>query len=207
MFIDHSHTVNGRYMAKEKVLVSADDGIDNPSDAIIPAGTSLYRAGHSAIKGDPLRPLAAIESPWWSMYYDFNAAVWASGEDFGHLPDAARRAFAIHPAWGSDCTRFASIVTKYDLSVWYGIGKSVWGEDPATGRKTRWNASQDILQIYIPGFREHARQWSEQRHVYRVGESVSNGEGCQAVVPMAMRYARTMPVVQVQGGIKYHDLR
>lgn len=207
MGIDHSYTVNGRLMTDAKVLIDVEGGIEKASDAIIPAMTSLYRAGHAFRNGAPQKPESAFNSPWWSMYYDFNAVTWQQAGSPQGLPDAARAAFAIHPEWGTDCSQFASIVTRVDLSVWYGIGKSVWGVDPATHRRTRWNASQEILQIYIPGFKDNAAHWSEARTVYRVGNSFSNGAGCQAVVPGSLRTDSRSAVVQMQGDLTWRDLR
>lgn len=151
-------------MMSEDAKYEVTNGIDNPSDAIIPYGGTLYRTSHvrrynkATDTYDLNGPDAAYESGWWSMSDDFLGATWFSG-----LPNysaAARAAYAIHPAWRSDCTNFTSILPQCDLSVWYGIGKAIEAIDPATGKSLRMDASPNVLQIYIPGFKENHKKWA-----------------------------------------------
>jgi hypothetical protein len=50
-------------------------------------------------------------------------------------------------------------VPQQDLSVRYRIGKAIDDIDPATRMSVKTDASQDILQIYIPGFKENHKKW------------------------------------------------
>lgn len=170
--IDH-RTANGGLMMTEPVRLAVISGIDNPSDSIIPYGSTLYRTSHARrfnrTTGDyeDNGPEAGFQSGWWSMSDDFLGATWFSG--LADYSAAARSAFAIHPAWRSDCSNFTSIVPQCDLSVWYGIGKTIDLPDPDTGKNLQMPASQNLLQIYIPGFAENYKTWA--RH----GKTVSFG--------------------------------
>lgn len=166
-------TANGGLMMADQVRRDVLSGIDNPSDSIIPYGATLYRTSHARRYNkktgayDPNTSDAAFESGWWSMSDDFLGATWFSGKS--SYSTAARQAFAIHPAWRSDCSNVTSIVPQCDLSVWYGIGKAIEDIDPATGMSVRMEASQNILQIYIPGFKENHPKWA------RFGKTVPFG--------------------------------
>jgi hypothetical protein len=170
--IDH-RTANGGLMMTEQVKRDVISGIDNPSDAVIPYGATLYRTSHarrynkSTGAYDANGPDAGYESGWWSMSDDFLGATWFSG--LSSYSNAARQAFAIHPAWRSDCSNVSSISPQCDLSAWYGIGKAIEDIDPATGKTVRMEASQNILQIYIPGFRDNHQKWA------RFGKTVPFG--------------------------------
>lgn len=201
MPIDHTWTANGKFMTDGKVLEEVESGIHNASDAILPAETCLYRAGHrfrlNKATGTkvPNAPDAVFDSPWWSTYYDFNKVTWASGD--ADQAKAARNAFAIHPGWGGDCTLFASIVLTTDLSVWYGIGKAVTAAELVTDQLSVYFPSEDILQIYIPGLKHHAKAWTTQRSVFNVGGSFSNGRGFQGHLPLAVSTDSSNPPVQM----------
>lgn len=170
--IDH-RTANGSLMMSEAVCNEVTSGIDNPSDAIIPYGATLYRTSHARRFNegtggyDDNGPDAGFQSCWWSMSDDFLGATWFSG--LSNYSAAARGAFAIHPAWRSDCSNFTSIAPQCDLSVWYGIGKAIAKIDPATGKPLTMEASQNILQIYIPGFKDNYQKWA------RFGKTVPFG--------------------------------
>lgn len=202
MSIDHSWTANGALMKDAETLRAVHSGILDPSDAIIPAETSLYRAGHRfrynpiTKQFSPNAPDAVYGSPWWSTYDDFNKVTWASQME--NQAEAARDAFAIHAGWGGDCTLFASIITTTDLSVWYGLGRSVTERDLGSPQLSVAFASQDILQIYIPGFRESALKWSTWRRVYSVGEAYGNGRGFQGHLPQAIRAIGASPSNQMR---------
>lgn len=189
--IDHAYTANGRLMLDPKVKEAVTSGISEPSDAIITAETSLYRAAHGFFT-DPksgavskARPGQAFESPWWSTYYDFNQVAWAT--DAPDLSQAARDAFAIHRGWGGDCSLYASIVTRCDLSVWYGIGRNVEWKDLGSPQVSIAFASQEILQIYIPGFRDNALKWSTFHKVMPFERNLTNGRGFQGMMPHGIR--------------------
>lgn len=193
--LDHT-TANGKLMLDPTVNSAVTRGIDNPSDAIIPAETSLYRAAHSFLT-DPktgavtkTRPDQAFLSPWWSTYYDFNQVAWAT--DAPDLSEAARSAFAIHRGWGGDCALYASITTTTDLSVWYGLGKNVPEKDLGSPQMSIAFASQDILQIYIPGLWVEANMklWTIQRRVMAFERTLTNGRGFQGNLPAALRPAQ-----------------
>ncbi|KPF77875.1 hypothetical protein IP88_05335 [alpha proteobacterium AAP81b] len=188
--IDHS-TANGALMLTPAVIAEVTAGIDNPSDARITAETSLYRVAHkqrydrasaSFVANDAE---AGLRSPWWTTNYFFNAAVWAN--DDPDMPGAARQAFAIHPAWRSDCSNYASIYTRCDLSVWYGLGKTVTDVDPATGATLAMPGSAEVLQIYIPGFRENFARWGQFARVIAFESSLGNGRGFQGNPPAGLR--------------------
>lgn len=178
-------------MLDPRVIDEVDANIENPSEALIPAGTSLYRAAHRFLYDRKTRTWrktsrnACYESPWWSTYYDFNQAVWASSIDSQRV--AARSAYAIHTGWGGDCRLYASIETTTDLSVWYGIGKAVVAADLKSGQMSYAFPSEDVLQIYIPGFRENALKWSVHRQVRPFGSGYSNGRGYQGALPAALQ--------------------
>jgi hypothetical protein len=78
------------------------------------------------------------------------------------MSKAARLSFAIHPAWRTDCNNFTSVVPQCDLSVWYGLGRTIEAVDPNSGHRLRMPASTDVLQIYIPGFKQHGRHWASR---------------------------------------------
>ncbi|MFC3174869.1 hypothetical protein ACFOD9_11475 [Novosphingobium bradum] len=201
MPIDHTHTANGKWMTDSQVLAEVESGIHNASDAILPAETCLYRAGHrfrldkATGQTVPNTPEAVYESPWWSTYYDFNKVTWARGGD--DQAGAARSAYAIHPGWGGDCTLFASIVLTCDLSVWYGIGKAVTEAELGSRQMSVWFPDEDILQIYIPGLHRtgnaaqagNAKLWTTQRSVFNVGGAFSNGTGYQGALPLPLTTA------------------
>jgi hypothetical protein len=164
-------TANSALMTIAKVREAVLGGIDNPSDAIIPFGQTLYRTAHArryvAGRYDTNAPEAAYASCWWATSDDYLAATWFSQSP--SLSTAARQAFAIHPAWRSDCASVTSVVPLVDLSVWYGLGKTITADDPATLRPLTMPASADILQIYIPGFEENFAKWA------RLGKTVPFG--------------------------------
>jgi hypothetical protein len=185
------NTTNGGLMLDPDVVKKVTGGIDNPSDAIIPAWTSLYRVAHkwrydrttkTYVENDEA---AAFTSPWWSTYYDFNAALWAP--DPMNLAHTARATYAIHPGWRSDCSNYASITTETDLSVWYGLGKIVTGEDLKTGQTTAAHPSKDVLQIFIPGFADNHRKWSSHSRVMAFETKFRNGRGHQGNLPLGLR--------------------
>lgn len=155
-------TANSALMLTEDVRKAVLGGIDNPSDAIVPFGRTLYRTAHARRYVDDHyednAPESAYASCWWATSDDYLAATWFSGSS--SLSDAARRAFAIHPAWRSDCANVTSMVPHVDLSVWYGLGKTIVADDPSTHMSLTMPASSDILQIYIPGFRENFGKWA-----------------------------------------------
>jgi hypothetical protein len=203
MPIDHTWTANGRYMTDDRVLTAVESGIANASDAILPAETCLYRAGHRFLI-DPKtgtrsknKPEKVYESPWWSTYYDFNKVTWAS--DNADQPGAARSAFAVHPGWGGDCSLFASIVLTCDLSVWYGIGKAVTAAELGSGQMSVWFPSEDILQIFIPGMHDaaNAKLWTTRRNVFNAGRAFSNGRGYQGSLPLPLTTGSGNPSVQM----------
>ena len=161
--INHT-TANGGLMMTKPVRDAVVSGIDNPSDAIIPYGATLYRTSHAKrfnrvtqvyeVNG----PDAGFKSNWWSTSDDFLGATWFSG--LSNYSAAARTAYAIHPAWNSDCANVTSVVPQCDLSVWYGIGKAIQLVDPGTGSSLLMEASQNVLQIYIPGFEANHAKWA-----------------------------------------------
>lgn len=187
--IDHAFTANGKLMLSEQVRNEVRSGINDPSDAIIPAETSLYRMAHRFIEKAAgrieLRDEQACASPWWSTYYDFNKVTWASSEQ--SQSEAGRAAFAIHRGWGGDCSRYASIVTTTDLSVWYGLGRAVEWTDLGSPQMSFQTASDDILQIYIPGMKDNALKWSRWRRVIAFPDALSNGRGFQGDLPRGLR--------------------
>ncbi len=183
----HSWTAN-------KLFVTDDDeklvsGIDNPSISLITAGTSLYRAGHrfkfnrESKTFDVADPDSVFASPWWATCDDFNRVTWAAACAPHEQAESARAAFAVHPGWGGDCSMFASIVTTVDLTVWYGLGKSVIAADLFSGQMSIAFASQEILQVYIPGFSKNGMQWSDRRQVISMGDTWGNGIGHQGNLP------------------------
>lgn len=185
------NTSNGNLMLDPEVIRQVSSGTDDPSDAVIPAETSLYRVAHKLRYDRASRsfvanpPEAAFRSPWWATYYHFNEAIWAS--DFDDMTSTARATFAIHPAWRSDCSNYASIMTQTDLSVWYGLGKIVTDIDPATNRTLAVHPSSEVLQIYIPGFAANFAKWSNQARVVAFEKSLSNGRGFQGNMPLGLR--------------------
>lgn len=191
MSINHRWTANGSYMTSDSVLIAVESGIADAVDAIIPAETSLYRAGHRLRLNRASgtyhlnAPDTVYQNPWWSTFYDFNAVTWAAPSE--NQAESAREAFAIHRGWGGDCTLFASIVTTTDLSVWFGLGRAVTACDLNSTQTSVAFASQEILQIYIPGFAENALKWSTWRRVYSVGDTFANGRGFQGHLPQAIR--------------------
>ena len=159
-------TANAKFMFSEETEKDVKGGIDNPSDAIIPYGATLYRASHVRRYNNNTRlyeingPDAAYQSGWWSTSDDFLGTTWFGGSrDYS---DAARMAYALHPAFRSDCTNFTTVLPQCDLSVWYGIGKTISAIDPKTDKLLTMPASQNVLQIYIPGFRQHFQQWARR---------------------------------------------
>lgn len=190
--LNHDYTANGKLMSDDRVLKSVLQGIDNPSDAIIPAQTSLYRAAHRFLRdrttGIPTKTTReqAFASPWWTTYWDFNQIAWAT-----NAPDqaaAVQDASAIHRGWGGDCSLYASIVTAVDLSVWYGLGKSVVDTDLMSPQLSIAFASQDILQIFIPGFWDHAQKWTTFKDVMAFPTGLSNGQGFQGNQPAPFQH-------------------
>jgi hypothetical protein len=185
------NTSNGGMMLDQAVKDAVSSGIDDPSDAVIPAWTSLYRVAHKRrfdrnsgqFVENPRE--AAFASPWWSTHYDFNASLWAT--DYADLSNTARATFAIHPAWRSDCSNFASIILETDLSVWYGLGKVVDGIDPATGQPLAAHPSKDVLQIYIPGFAANHAKWSSNSRVREFEKNIVNSKGYQGNLPLGLR--------------------
>ena len=155
-------TANSSLMTTAEVRQAVLGGIDTPSDAILPFGQTLYRTAHARryVDGhyDLNAPDAAYASCWWATSDDYLAATWFSQSV--SLSTAARHAFAIHPAWRSDCANVTSMVPHVDLSVWYGLGKTIVAHDPATDRPLTMPASANILQIYIPGFAENFSKWA-----------------------------------------------
>jgi hypothetical protein len=164
-------TANSGLMMTDEVRQAVQGGIDNPSDAIVPFGLTLYRTAHARRYVDGTfrdnAPEAAYASCWWATSDDYLAATWFSQSS--SLSTAARTAFAIHPAWRSDCANVTSVVPLVDLSVWYGLGKTIVADDPNTHRPLTMPASGDILQIYIPGFRENFSKWA------RLGRTIPFG--------------------------------
>ncbi len=187
--LDHN-TSNGALMMTADVVKDVMGGIDNPSDAVITAETSLYRVAHKqrydrtidAFVDNP--PEAAYQSSWWATSYHFNAAIWANDEP--DMSYSARAAFAIHPAWRSDCSNYANIVTTTDLSIWYGLGRIVNQAD-VSGAMLAVHPSSEVLQIYIPGFRTHYRLWSKHAQVIAFEKALSNGRGFQGALPLGLR--------------------
>lgn len=160
--LNHS-TANGGLMMTGDIVREVQSGIDNPSDAIVPFGTTLYRTSHARRFNrrtgdyDINGPDSGYESGWWSTSDDFLRSTWFSSSASMKL--AARSAFAIHPAWRSDCANYTVIVPHIDLSVWYGIGKTIDDIDPATGKRLVLPASDEILQVFIPGLKENHQKW------------------------------------------------
>lgn len=183
----HFWAANARFVDESDAELLS--GIDNPSISLITAGTSLYRAGHRFYfdKAEktfhPTRQDSVFASPWWATCDDFNRVTWAAACDPHEQAESARAAFAVHPGWGGDCSMFASIVTTVDLTVWFGLGKSVIAPELFSGQLSIAFASEEILQIYIPGFREHAPQWSDRRQVISMGDTWGNGIGHQGNLP------------------------
>lgn len=161
--LDH-RTANGSLMMTDKVRQDVLGGIDNPSDAILPWGKTLYRTSHARRYNQSTGQFedndagSGYQSGWWALSDDFLGSTWFSGSS--SYSGAARATFAIHPAWRSDCSNFTSVNPQCDLSVWYGIGKTIEAIDPETGKRLAMRASQEILQIYIPGFKENYQKWA-----------------------------------------------
>lgn len=189
--LDYTGVSNAKWMTDPQVQRDVLGGIDRPSDAILPAETSLYRAAHRFRRDAQTsrmvanKEATAFASPWWSTYWDFNALLWAA-DPVDHA-GAARSGYAVHRAWGGDCSLYASITLSTDLGVWYGIGRDVFARERGSTFVTMARPSQEVLQVYIPGFRDHARLWTTFRRVLAFEDRVSNGRGFQGHLPAALR--------------------
>lgn len=185
------NTVNGAQMLDDRVRQAVTSGIDDPSDAVIPAWTSLYRVAHKRRYNETTGtysvnpPEAAFASPWWSTHYDFNAALWAT--DYDDMANTGRATFAIHPMWHGDCSNFASITLETDVSCWYGLGKIVHGVDPVTNAPMAAHPSKNVLQIYIPAFAANHARWASSERVMAFEKNLQNRRGFQGNLPLGLR--------------------